>query len=534
MDIKNILLFIVSIITAYLSLFILRGKKTYSNKVFSVFILAVGLWAFGVSFFDIAQTEYLSLFFLKFFYISASAIPAFFLLFSLSFPRDKKVKNSLTGSVIASFFLISYCIEAVPNFIVSKVYLTTPKSVSLDHYSYLFFFIYFILLLSIAYIKLIRSYTREEDKGVKVQIKFLLIGTLIPFLFGMFFNLILPIFSYSYIWIGPLFGLVVVLVIVYAISRHKLFDTKVLTAEIFTFTLWLFIFMRALIAEDIKEKLINVALLVLTIIIGTFLIRSVKREVEVREKIEKLATDLESANERLQELDRQKSEFVSLASHQLRGPLTAIKGYASMLLEGDFGNLTGEIKDSIEKIFKSTQDLVVLVGDYLDVSRIEQGRMQYDFTTFNIKELVENVVNELKPSIEMAKLSIQFDYESAGVNYLINGDKGKIKQVIGNVIDNSIKYTPHGGIHVWITHKDMNKVLISISDTGVGIRKEVLPRLFEKFTRAPDASKTNIMGTGLGLYVAKKMIEAHHGRIWADSAGQDKGSTFFIELDNIN
>jgi signal transduction histidine kinase len=115
---------------------------------------------------------------------------------------------------------------------------------------------------------------------------------------------------------------------------------------------------------------------------------------------------------------------------------------------------------------------------------------------------------------------------------MVNADKGKIKQVLGNIIDNSIKYTPTGGIHVWITAKiPEKKILISISDTGVGIHPEVLPKLFAKFTRAPDASKTNILGTGLGLYVAKKMIEAHHGRIWAESAGPGKGSTFFVELD---
>jgi signal transduction histidine kinase len=141
-------------------------------------------------------------------------------------------------------------------------------------------------------------------------------------------------------------------------------------------------------------------------------------------------------------------------------------------------------------------------------------------------------VTELKPNIEKAKLQLDFDYDQEG-EFRVNADQGKIKQVLSNLIDNSVKYTPKGSVHVWITHSSPKKVLLSISDTGVGINPDVLPRLFEKFTRAPDASKTNIMGTGLGLYVAKKMIEAHHGRIWAESAGQGKGSSFFIELDTI-
>jgi signal transduction histidine kinase len=190
------------------------------------------------------------------------------------------------------------------------------------------------------------------------------------------------------------------------------------------------------------------------------------------------------------------------------------------------------VKDAISKIYASTNDLVVLVGDYLDVSRIEQGRMQYDFSTFDLRELAGTVVTELRPNIEKAKLQLDFDYDQSG-EFRVNADQGKIKQVVSNLIDNSVKYTPKGSIHIWISHNAPKKVLLSISDTGVGIHPDVLPRLFEKFTRAPDASKTNIMGTGLGLYVAKKMVEAHHGRIWAESAGPGKGSSFFIELDTI-
>jgi signal transduction histidine kinase len=204
-----------------------------------------------------------------------------------------------------------------------------------------------------------------------------------------------------------------------------------------------------------------------------------------------------------------------------------------MVLEGDFGPTTDPIKETVSKILKSTSDLVVLVGDFLDVSRIEQGRMQYNFEHFDIAEEVETVITELKPTIEKAHLTVSYDIDK-NLNYAVDGDRGKLKQVIGNLIDNSIKYTPHGSIHVWLTRKENNKILITISDTGVGIKKEVLPNLFEKFSRAPDASKTNILGTGLGLYIAKKMVEAHHGRIWAESAGENKGASFFVELEGSN
>lgn len=266
------------------------------------------------------------------------------------------------------------------------------------------------------------------------------------------------------------------------------------------------------------------------IFFSLLLVNSVDNEVRAREKVQTLATDLAQANSRLQELDQQKSEFVSLASHQLRGPLTAIKGYASLILEGDFGDVPQKIKEPLENIFNSSQAMVILVGDYLNVSRIEQGSMKYDYSIFNLKELISSIIQELKPTIEKANLDISFDFDASD-SYIVNADQGKIKQVISNLIDNSTKYTPQGWIKVKISKdKTTKKILITIKDTGVGIRPEVLPNLFAKFTRAPDANKTNIMGTGLGLYVAKKMIEAHNGKIWAESEGQNKGSTFFIEL----
>jgi signal transduction histidine kinase len=282
-------------------------------------------------------------------------------------------------------------------------------------------------------------------------------------------------------------------------------------------------------STEVSEWITNFIVFIFVSFFSVLLVRSVNEEVKARQEIEELAAELEKTNIRLRELDQQKSEFVSLASHQLRGPLTAVKGYASMLLEGDFGEVKDGVKDAMEKIYTSTQDLVVLVNDYLDVSRIEQGRMQYDFTVFDIQQLVSTIITELQPNVDLAGNKLTFDFEM-NKNYIVNGDQGKIKQVISNLLDNSNKYTPKGEIHVWVRNTGDGKIQISISDNGVGIHPDVLPQLFEKFTRAPDASKTNILGTGLGLYVAKKMIEANHGRVWAESAGVGKGSTFFIEI----
>ncbi|MEI6553415.1 MAG: histidine kinase N-terminal 7TM domain-containing protein, partial [bacterium] len=430
MDIKDIILFIVSIVTAYLSLFIVRGKDANVNKSFALYILSVGLWALGLALFDLTDNAIYALYFAKFYYISAAAIPMFFLYFSLSFPRETKVSRLRYYSILVSFVALSALIVFKDGFILKEVYLTIPKTVVINKTGYLTYSIYFIIIILFSYIKLFRTYLeyKGKNKEEESQLKLLMVGTLIPYLFGMWFDLILPYFDYGHIWAGPPFGLAVVFVILYSIYKYKLFNIKVVTTELLVAALWLFILSRFLLSQTFTDKVMDITLLFLTLIVGIFLIRSVRKEIQVREKIEKIAQELESANVRLKELDQQKSEFISLASHQLRGPLTAIKGYASMILEGDFGAITDTVKDSVSKIMKSTSDLVVLVGDYLDVSRIEQGRMQYTFEHFDLAEEVETVITELRPTIEKAHLEISFDIDK-NLNYMVDGDRGKIKQV---------------------------------------------------------------------------------------------------------
>lgn len=241
-----------------------------------------------------------------------------------------------------------------------------------------------------------------------------------------------------------------------------------------------------------------------------------------------LYQELKVANEKLKELDQMKSEFLSLATHQIRAPLTAIKGYSSMLLEGDFGVLPQKAKDSVGTIMKSCQNLIDIVGDFLNISRIEQGRMVYEKTVFDMGELVKEVSNELKPNIQNAHLEFEVEVPEGFVGE-VNADRGKVKQVIGNIIDNSIKYTPKGGIKISVL-TDANLVKVMVKDTGVGIDPAEMGKLFAKFSRTKDASKTNVIGTGLGLYIAKKMIEAHKGDIKVTSEGVGKGTTFTIEL----
>ena len=240
-----------------------------------------------------------------------------------------------------------------------------------------------------------------------------------------------------------------------------------------------------------------------------------------------LDQQLKEANDKLKELDKQRTEFVSIASHQLRSPLTAIKGYSSLILEGSFGPISDKVKEAVDVVFQSSQKLVLVIEDFLDITRIELGKMKYEMNKVDLQEIVSQVVNELRHSVESHDLELKYKPDTK--KYWILGDKGKISQVVGNMIDNAMKYTKEGTISVLVSNEKGN-IRLMVKDTGVGIPPDIISKLFQKFARAKDASKVNITGTGLGLFVAKQIVDAHKGKIWAESEGLGKGSTFIVEF----
>ena len=225
------------------------------------------------------------------------------------------------------------------------------------------------------------------------------------------------------------------------------------------------------------------------------------------------------------------NESLSLATHQIRGPLGAIRGYVSLILEGGYGNVPKEFIEPLDIILRSTDSLNKTVSDFLDVSRLDQGEMKYYMKDFNIADLVHEVVDEMKLGIEKDNLELRLKVSKEAC--VVHEDKAKLKQVLINLIDNAHKYTKEGWIEIGVHKNKKETVLFSVKDSGVGISKETMPLLFKKFSRAQDAHGVNILGTGLGLYIAKKMLEAKGGHIWAESDGENKGSQFYVELNMV-
>ena len=265
---------------------------------------------------------------------------------------------------------------------------------------------------------------------------------------------------------------------------------------------------------------------------NAFMYEKIKNFSVILEKeVKRQTKELREANLRLRQLDKAKSEFISIASHQLRTPLTAIKGLISMALEGFWGPLNSEQKKYLSQAYQSGERLLKLIEDLLDISRIEAGRLEFNFRTIDLTKIVKEVINELAPSARKKKLYLRFIKPKKPLPK-VKADSNKIREVIENLVDNALHYTAKGGATIRLKYnKTKNKVIFSIADTGIGIPKTLQSSLFTKFHRSKKAVSRYTEGTGLGLFVALKIIEAHHGRIWVKSEGEGKGSTFYFELD---
>jgi signal transduction histidine kinase len=338
-------------------------------------------------------------------------------------------------------------------------------------------------------------------------------------------------------WTGAaqygLFGMpIMICFLAYMIVRYQALKVHLVSAEFLIGILTVLILGIAFIQDLKTVHSIALITLALTIVIGFLLIKSLRKEIELREQIEGLVIDLEKANVRLKELDKMKSEFVSIASHQLRSPLTSIRGYASMLADGSYGQIPQKAGEVLEKIVESARFMALSIEDYLNVSRIEAGNMKYEMADFNIKDVSEKVVDEMRQTAIKKGLLLTFKSNCTGSTH-VHADIGKTRQIIMNLVDNAIKYTEKGTVSVYVETTQDKKIRVSIKDTGIGMSKETQEDIFDKFVRAKNANAVNVTGTGLGLFVAKKMVLGMKGAIYAESLGDGQGSTFTIEFATV-
>jgi signal transduction histidine kinase len=255
---------------------------------------------------------------------------------------------------------------------------------------------------------------------------------------------------------------------------------------------------------------------------------------EKRELLERLNTKLEEsnrelneANARLRELSAMKEEFLALTTHDLRSPLTVISGVINFFTSGRLGDITPEQKNMVAMMERNTQNLIELVNDLLDASKIESGTMRLDAATIELRGLVSELQEQMQPLAREKEIALEEDVPEDLPE--LRADRAKLRRILVNLVSNALKFTPKGGRVRLGALREGSFVRVSVADTGVGIPREDLHDIFDKYAQARSRATRSEKGTGLGLYITRQLVELHGGKINVQSE-VGKGSTFSFTI----
>lgn len=502
------------------------APQNASRILFVLFGLSQTVWI-AINYFAVRSSPDRILDMARWTVASAVPHPLLFYLFIKSF-LNKNYSFKRSSLLLAIILVLFFVLLAKSPFLFTHTEIKDGLTVPLAGPGMASFGVYAFTLVILAFIHLFRSWWKA--KGIeRAQWRTIGTGLLITFFLVLSLNFLLAVIAdeIKYINFGHIYTLPFVMFTAYAMVKHHLLNIRVIVAEATVVILNLILLIQFLSSETFGQFFVSGIVFTGTVIVGILLVRGVRKEVEQREQLEILTVKLKAANERLKILDRARSEFITMASHQLRTPPATIKWYLAAILAGDFGQLNPELKEAILKANLTNNSLISLIDDMLNVSRIERGKMEFVFEKANLEELAQSTVNQLTPLAATKNLKLTYHKSKVKLPLLVM-DKEKISQVINNLIDNAIKYTKKGQITVDL-EKTATHLMLKVRDTGKGVSQQEVVNIFQKFGRGKDSQKYST-GLGLGLYVANIVIEQHNGKIWVESKGQGQGSTFIFTL----
>jgi len=501
----------------------LKRTREQLHVLFFLYSFTIALWLFGTFILLNSTSEAGQIRADRFIYAPVVFIPIFLYHFGLLYCKFQGRQKILLiiGYLLAFVFLPL----SQSDYFVTGLYHYKWGVHTIAQTGHHFFLAYFGFYFLLFFLNLLR-YRRKVTGVQRKQITYLVLGFAVLDLIGPL--AFLPAYGIPVYPIIFLSGVPFAIIVAYAIIRLNALDLRTITSEVIVTILNFVILIDLLFSTTLVELAARSIVFLIVFIFSIILVRSVKKEINRRKELTKLAKSLEQANLRLQELDRQKTEFLSIASHQLRTPLSILKGYLELIGDGAYGKVTKKMKGVLTDMDDSNNRLIKLSDEFLDIARIEQGRTKFAFEMYDMNKLVTSVVDELKGRAKDRKLKLV--WKKLNTPAIIYMDDEKIRHVIFNFIDNAIKYTQKGSITVALMKNTDGSMAVTVTDTGIGFGKEDEANFFQKFYRGKNVDGTNVNGTGLGIYVCRKFIEAHEGRVWAKSAGKGKGSEFGFSI----
>lgn len=532
-----IFLFVLNAVSLWISMGVYSmDRKARVNQLFFFIIICIIVWTDFNYLGDIVTQPQLSLVLKRIYLSLVSLFFIFAYFFSIYFPTVFKKRHfyfeKITIIILTLISFLTVFTDLIVKNVEKKEWGADIASGNAIYIFYLLVTFYILLIL----FNLIRKYFILSASD-KLKLQYFLVGVIFYALFQFTFNVVYPIiFKTKQYWnLGDYSAIFLLGFTAYAIVRRELFGIKVILTEVLVGAIAIILLVQIFVSQSIFEYIWKSGLLALFLIFGYLLIKSILGEVKRREELERLTLEVEASHVKLaaaykslEKLDIAKTEFISMASHQLRTPLSAIKGYISMLLEDSYGKIPSKAKEKLENVFQSNERLIRLVNDLLNISKIELGKMELEKEKTNIENLIQSCYQEMKIATEKKGLNFVFKKPEPPLPEIAI-DALKIRQAILNLIDNAIKYTTKGEIVINAKKTDSH-VLISVKDTGAGLIKKEQEEIFAGFARGSAGITHFVEGTGLGLYIAKKYLELHRGKIWVESEGKEKGATFFVEL----
>lgn len=506
-------------VSLILGIFVLfQNRRTLSNNVLFYTILAFVIWVLCDSIYWASNRSDVIMFVWSIDILVEPLvyIGGLYLAYILSSKKDIPFKWKMSLAILYAPLVILLSTKFTLSSFDLETCLANEGPIAL-YYSY------FIEIVSIIWIIIlfVKRYLSSIDSQYRKKILYLSIGIL-SFLVAFSWGNITGSFTNDW-QLGQygLFGMpIFIAFLAYSVVRFRLFNIKVIGANILVIALWLVTASLFAVRDIDISRVVIAGTLILITIFGFILINSIRKEVNQREEMEKLAGDLKIANE-------QQTNLIHFINHQVKGFFTKSKYIFSGLLENDYGFLNKEMESIVKEGLRSDNEGVALTDKILSASNIKSGTIKYNKSVMDLKNLVLSVVSEQKGIAIAKNLSLEMNIEEG--DYKISGDELQLKNVIKNLIDNSIKYTPTGKVIVSLS-KTNDKILFSVKDTGIGLSQEDKNKLFTEGGKGKNSQKINVDSTGFGLFITKNIVEAHNGKIWAESDGEGKGSEFWVEM----
>lgn len=497
-------------------------QQNARDVTFAGMTIAVAFWVFASVLAHATVGTAQEPFWVRSMLVLASLIPSFFLLLALSYGDNRLPSPTLRFLVFAPNVAILFAVFFAPSDAVRSGMLAFGASLS-------WLGVHFAAVTALALAVILHaSLTRKQLAHTALAA--VLGGALLAFgaiFLELYANVRLAVLLPS--WAISLTLIVGLALIAWATIRKKLSLDLHRTGVELTLLLLLIMFTAGVVisARTPLEFMVRLCLLLMLVIYGAMALRTFVNEMQRQREIESLHDRLTKLNGVLMNMDRLKTRFVSFASHQLRAPLGGIRGYLDMMNRGDFGALTEPQKRIIGLNLDAVNRLTQTIEMFLDVTKIELGKLDLYVTSTIIPDLVAKSVGEMKPLADKKGLVVTVDLADALPP--VQCDSAKIFHVLVNFIDNAIKYTEKGSVTVH-AREEGDFLVLDVTDTGIGMDQTDRARLFHLFERGISAVKLESSGEGLGLYIAKNIVEAHGGSVFIESAGKGKGSVFGFRI----